>query len=158
MEVVGTFIAILAFVAVSFMMLLHAIPRSVGISGMVAAVCIGILSLALGPYYNVWQQGLSGAAQLKRAEQNRKIRIQEAQAAFESAKLTAKAEVEQARGAAEANKIMAQSLGGPEAYLRWKYINMLEQKRETERTVIYVPTEAQIPITEATRFKDQASN
>lgn len=112
-----------------------------------------MVSMAGCPFYNVWEQEMRGRAELSRAEQNRKIRIQEASAKLEAAKLTAQAEVEEAKGAAEANKIMADSLGGAEEYLRWKYINMLSEKSDGERTIIYVPTEAQIPITEANRMK-----
>jgi hypothetical protein len=36
-------------------------------------------------WYNIWEQGLAGQAELKRAEQNRQISIQEAQALKESA-------------------------------------------------------------------------
>jgi hypothetical protein len=43
------------------------------------------------PKYNVWQQGLAGQAELKRAEQNRQIAIQEAMAVEESAKSLANA-------------------------------------------------------------------
>lgn len=114
-----------------------------------------ILSMAGCPYYNVWEQEMRGKAELSRAEQNRKIRIQEASAKLESAKLTAQAEVEEARGAAEANKIMADSLGGADEYLRWKYINMLSERKDGDRTVVYVPTEAQIPVMEANRLQQQ---
>lgn len=104
------------------------------------------------PEYRVWQQGLAGQAELKRAEQNRQIRIQEARARLESAKLNAQSEVEASKGAAEANKIMSESLGGADKYLKWKYINMLEENKSAA-TIIYVPTEGQLPITEANRLK-----
>ena len=74
----------------------------------------------------------------------------EAQAALDSAKLTAAAEIERAKGANEANRIMAEALGGPEAYLRWSYINMLQETAGKEgRQTIYIPTEAGMPILEA---------
>jgi regulator of protease activity HflC (stomatin/prohibitin superfamily) len=123
------------------------------------AGAIGILGIAsvggymrFYPEYKVWQQGLAGQAELKRAEQNRKIRIQEARARLESAKLNAQSEVEAAKGAAQANKIMAESLGGADKYLKWKYINMLEENKNAAQ-IIYVPTEGQMPITEANRLK-----
>ena len=47
-------------------------------------------------------------------------------------------------------RIMAQALGGPEAYLRWSYINMLQETAGKEgRQTIYIPTEAGMPILEA---------
>jgi len=49
----------------------------------------------------------------------------------------------------QANRIIADSLGGAEGYLRWRYIEMLENTSEGGRDVIYVPTEAGLPILEA---------
>ena len=102
------------------------------------------------PAYNVWQQGLAGEAELKRAEQNRKIKVQEAQAIFDSSNLHAKAEVERAKGVAEANKIIGQSLHNNEAYLRYLWIHSLEAGKND---VIYVPTEANLPIFMEQRLK-----
>jgi hypothetical protein len=97
--------------------------------------------------YSVDQQKLQGEAELKRAEQNRQIKIEEAQATQESAVFLAQAEVARARGVAEANEIIAEGLGGPEGYLRYLWIQTLEGGQDT----VYVPTEANIPILEATR-------
>jgi len=52
-------------------------------------------------------------------------------------------------GAAKANKILQDSLGGPEGYLRYLQIQSLE---ETKASLIYVPTEAGLPVTEARRL------
>lgn len=100
------------------------------------------------PQYNVWQSGLAGQAELRRAEQNRQIAIQEAHAKLESAKLLADAEVARSRGVAEANKIIGDSLKGNESYLRYLWIHNLA---ETKGQVIYVPTEGQLPILEAAK-------
>jgi regulator of protease activity HflC (stomatin/prohibitin superfamily) len=99
------------------------------------------------PSYNVYAAGMSGKAALAEAEQNRRIKVYEAQAKMDAEKLTAAAEVEAAKGVAEANKIIADSLGGPEGYLRWRYIEMLSNQQQN--SVIYVPTEAGLPILEA---------
>lgn len=100
------------------------------------------------PQYNVYQAEAGGRAEYSRAESNRRISVLEAQAALDSAELTSQAEVARARGVAEANAIIAGSLGGPEGYLRWRYIEMLEQTA-SGTSVIYVPTEAGLPILEA---------
>ena len=51
---------------------------------------------------------------------------------------------------------MAEGLGGPEAYLRWSYINMLQETAGQQgRQTIYVPTEAGMPILEAGRIANQ---
>jgi len=101
------------------------------------------------PKYNVWQKGLEGQAELARAEQNKKIRIAEAQAIKESSESLAQAEIIRARGVAEANKIIGDSLKGNEAYLRYLYINSLADNKS--QNLIYIPTEAGLPILEAGR-------
>lgn len=100
------------------------------------------------PAYNVWQQGMSGKAELKRAEQNRQIAIEEAKALKESARLKAEAEEIRAQGVKAANEIIAKGLGGPEGYLRYLYIDALQK---TSCETIYIPTEAGLPILEASR-------
>jgi len=119
---------------------------------------IGVMGAAIvaNPHYNVWVQGLTGAAELARAEQNRQIRINEAKARKEAAVYEAEAEVARARGVAEANKIIADSLGGPEGYLRWRYIEMLQETGDKGRETIYIPTEAAMPSLEANRHARSA--
>lgn len=107
------------------------------------------------PQYNVWEQGLVGEAALAKATQDRQIRVQEAEADKAAAKLEGEAEVARATGVAEANKIMADSLGGPEGYLRWRFILALE-KNQSAGKIIYVPTEAGLPILEANRLRSSA--
>lgn len=101
--------------------------------------------------YNVYQQEKAGQAELARAESNRKIAVLEAQAKLESAKALAAADVERAKGQAEANKIVANGLGGPEGYLRFLWIEAMANNKGSE--VIYVPTEAGLPILEAGKRK-----
>ena len=103
------------------------------------------------PKYNVWQQGLKGQAELKRAEQNRQIAIQEAMAKAESAKYQAEAEIARAVGVDSANRIISTGLKGNIEYLHYLWIDAM---REHNGATIYVPTEAGIPIMEAMRAKD----
>lgn len=113
------------------------------------------------PKYNVWRRGMTGQAELAQAEQNRKIRIQEALAGAEAAKADAiakketakalaEAEIIRAKGVAEANRIIGDSLRGNESYLRYLWIQGLS---ENDQDVIYVPTEANLPILEAGKRK-----
>ena len=102
------------------------------------------------PQYKVWQQRLAGQAKLARAEQNRKIAIQEAEAKKESARALAEAEVIRAEGVAKANRIIGESLRGNESYLRYLWIQTLN---DNPQNVIYVPTEAGLPILEAGKRK-----
>ena len=94
----------------------------------------------------MYSRELNGKAQLKEAEWSRKIAIEEAVAEKESAKLKAEAEVIRARGIAEANEIIADSI--TESYIRYKFVEGLN---DGNTEVIYVPTEANLPILEATR-------
>src|SRR5689334_7947674 len=71
---------------------------------------------------------------------------------MESAQFLAEAEVTRAKGAAQANHILQNSLGGPDGYLRYLTIQAYEN---THAQLIYVPTEAGIPITEARRLPVQ---
>ena len=101
------------------------------------------------PIYNVWQKALAGEAELRQAEWNRQIAVQEAQAKRESAISLAQAEIERAKGVAKANEIIGQSLKENEAYLRYLWIQgMLTNQMQ----VVYVPTEANLPILEASRW------
>lgn len=124
--------------------------------GALAAIgAIGILILIFAgyPHYNVWQQKLAGMAALERATQDRQIAIQEAQARMESAKMLAQAEIERAKGVAEANKIIGDSLKGNESYLRYLWIDGL---KTNNMQVVYVPTEAGLPILEAGKRPEMA--
>ena len=97
------------------------------------------------PRYNVYHQELEGEAELAKANFSKQVAIQEAHAKMESAKLLADAEVIRAEGVAKANKIIGDSLTNNEAYLRYLFVNNLEH---TQNQIIYVPTEANLPILE----------
>jgi predicted aminopeptidase len=120
----------------------------------IAFVAIIVLSMAGCPYYNVWEQGMAGKAALMKATQDRQIAVQEAEAKKESAGSLAEAEVIRARGVARANQIIGDSLKNNEAYLRYLWVDSLQQ---TKNQVIYVPTEANLPVMEATRLKPEAA-
>lgn len=105
---------------------------------------------AICKQYNVWSQGMVGKAELSRADWNRQIVIKEAQAKQQASIALAQAEVDRAKGVAQANKIIGQSLQNNEAYLRYLWINNLQNDKNQ---VIYVPTEANLPILEANRLK-----
>jgi len=104
------------------------------------------------PMYGVWQQGLSGQAELSKAEYSKKVAVQEALAKKESSTLLAEAEVERAKGVAKANEIIGASLKENEDYLRYLWITDVAGSN-VDKTVVYVPTETNLPILEATRNK-----
>jgi len=125
---------------------------SVTLGSVIGLVVVAALVLVGLPTYNVYSKQMQGKAAYEEAVQNRRIRVLEAQAALDSAQLNAQAEVARARGTNEANRIMAESLGGPENYLRWAYIDMLKETAgKSGRETIYIPTEADMPVLEAGR-------
>jgi regulator of protease activity HflC (stomatin/prohibitin superfamily) len=126
---------------------------SVSTLGTVALFALIAFGMWGCPQYGVYEQSLRGTAELRRAEQNRQIRVQEAHARLESAKLDAEAEIERAKGVSKANEIVALGLGGPEGYLRYLYIQTLNENAKHLGQVIYIPTEAGLPILEAKRLK-----
>jgi len=98
------------------------------------------------PKYFVYQKELAGKASLKEAEWNRQILVKEGEAKKDAAESLAQAEIIRARGVAEANKIIGESLKGNEGYLRYLWIQGLQ---DGSSEIIYIPTEAGIPILEA---------
>lgn len=111
---------------------------------------VGILIAIISPIYNVWQQEMQGKSEYARAEQNRNIAILEATAKKDAAIQLAQAEVERAKGVAQANKIIGESLKENEDYLRYLWITDVAGT-SVDKTVVYVPTETNLPILEATR-------
>ena len=119
----------------------------------VTVLVLVIIGLVVGvlyvwPKYRIYRQDLAGQANLRQQEWEKKIRIEEARAEKESATLLAEAEVERAKGVAQANAIIADGLKDREEYLRYLWINQLTMNPQQ---VIYVPTEAGLPILEAGR-------
>lgn len=98
------------------------------------------------PKWNVYRKTLSGEAQLKEAEWNRQITIKEAEAELEAASYKKQADSLRAVGTAIANEIIAKSL--TKEYIQWKWVEGLN---DGSSETIYVPTEANLPILEATR-------
>ena len=100
--------------------------------------------------YRVYLKELEGKAKLAEAEFEKRILVEEARAKRDSAKMEAEAEIERAKGVAKANEIIGGSLKNNESYLRYLWIQGLQ---DGTSEVIYVPTEANLPVLEAGRFK-----
>jgi len=105
---------------------------------------IGLLMWGI-PKYRVWSSEMAGKAEFTRAEQNRRIKIEEAKANLEAEKLNAQAEIERAKGAAEAIKIENGSL--TPTYIQYLWVR--QQNATSNNRIIYIPTEAGLPILEA---------
>lgn len=102
-------------------------------------VVIAFLMWAL-PTWNVWRQGLAGEGLLKRAEQEKRIQIEQA-----------KAEVESAKMRAEAIGIVGAATKAHPEYRLQEFIGAFADAMNNGsiEKIIYVPTEANIPIIEA---------
>lgn len=114
----------------------------------VAFFGIGLILVGMWgcPQYSVYEQKLTGEAELARATYNRQVKVREAEAIKESSQLLADAEVIKAGGIAKANHIVGDSLKGHGEYLKWLYIESLREHKTDQ--IIYIPTEAGIPILE----------
>lgn len=116
------------------------------------AVIVLIAGLTFGiPYYRVWSQEMEGKAEFAKAEQNRKIKIEEAKANLEAEKLNAQSEVERAKGAAEAIAIENGAI--TPTYIQYLWVR--QQNLNQGDKVIYIPTEAGLPILEAGRTTEK---
>ncbi|WP_049630984.1 hypothetical protein [Cellvibrio sp. pealriver] len=131
-------------------------------------VFVIFISFWIWPKYNLYRMEMKGRAALKEAEWSKQILIEEARANETAslmqanarvtlaeaegkaqvvrAKAEGLADIERAKAAAEANRIIGESLKGNDEYLRYIWIKGL-QDGKGER--IYIPTEAGLPILEA---------
>lgn len=120
-------------------------------------IAFGALLSWFLPNYNVWLSSKSGEAVLAEAEFSRRARVAEAQAKVDAAQLEADAILIRARGQAQANKILEPTLSSP--VLQARYLEILEDKGQGDRTVIYVPISPEtglpvgLPITESMRLQ-----
>lgn len=123
---------------------------AIGILLVVVVIALIIVGLVGIPHYKVYVKRLDGEAELERQKFEKQVAVQAAIAKKESAQLIADAEVLRAQGVAQANKIIGDSLRDNEGYLRWLWI---EKMTEAGKEVIYIPTEAGLPIMEAGKRK-----
>ncbi|MFB0875021.1 MULTISPECIES: membrane protease subunit [unclassified Sphingobium] len=122
-------------------------------SGIIGIFVLALMTLSGAlwgcPSYRVYSQEQAGRAALAEAQSSRQIAVLEAKARLESAKMLADAEVVRAEGAARANRILQDSLGGPDGYLRYLQIQAIDGK---DASIIYVPTEGGLPLLESSRL------
>jgi regulator of protease activity HflC (stomatin/prohibitin superfamily) len=117
------------------------------IVGIVIASLLFITLLMFGlPRYNVWQQEMVGKAEMAKAEQNRRILVEEAKAKLEAEKLNAQAEIERAKGMAQAMKLENGTLS--ETYNQYLFIRTLEKIADKGDLpqIIYIPSNGLLPV------------
>jgi regulator of protease activity HflC (stomatin/prohibitin superfamily) len=117
-----------------------------------ASIFVIVLAMAGCPTYHVYCEKLNGEALLAHAQSSKEVAVAEAKAKMESAELLAQAEIKRAEGVAKANEIIGLSLKNNESYLRYLWITEVANNQQG-KTVVYIPTEANLPILEANRFE-----
>ena len=122
--------------------------RNVLIGCGLAILALVIAGMAGCPMYKVYTQGKEGEAELKRAEQNRQIVVQSAEAEKEAATLIAEAGVILAEGTAKELRAIKEELKDmtkdeAETFILYKWVKGLNDESSQ---VIYVATEANLPI------------
>lgn len=121
------------------------------LTGIVIVTILLMAGVMVGyPQYNVYYQRMEGESLLAHSQSAKEVAVAEAKAKMESATLLAQAEIERAKGVAQANKIIGDSLKENEAYLRYLWITEVANQSQG-KTVVYIPTEANLPLLEATR-------
>lgn len=98
------------------------------------------------PEYFRYQIRQNSQNELAAQQYLKQVAIATAESKNESAKYEAQAEVTRAEWVAKANAIIWKSLKDNEAYLKYLWINNMNDK---DKEVIYIPTEANLPILEA---------
>ena len=103
----------------------------------------------VSPLYSVYSQKFAGTAMLAKAESEKRVLVETAKAKRDAARLEAEAEIERAKGVAEANRIIAGGLENSENYLKYLWISKISSSNAPQ--IIYVPTETGLPILESGR-------
>jgi regulator of protease activity HflC (stomatin/prohibitin superfamily) len=98
------------------------------------------------PQLVIYYATSNGKAALMEAESTRQVRVLESRAKKDAAVYEADAEIERAKGVAQANKIIGDSLKDNPRYLQYLYIEGLQEGSEKGNRTIYVPTEGGMPV------------
>ena len=115
---------------------------------LVASSTVGLLFFGL-PMWYVWKQGLSGEAVLAKAEQERRIIVEQARAEMEAAQLRA-----------EAIEIVGAAAQQYPEYRYQEFMGAFAEALQSESIdkIVFIPTEANIPIVEAGRTVTMTAN
>lgn len=125
------------------------------VAGVLTILIITAVNMVGCPTYNVYTQKMEGEAVLAHAQAIREVAVAEAKAKMESAALLAQADTIRAHGVARSNEIIGRSLENNEAYLYWLWIDNIDK---TTNSVIYIPTEGNLPILEAGKRAMKSTN
>lgn len=137
-----------------------AVPNVI-VAGLTAANLIEIAALLIvaiivwnlwgHPRWQVWNSHQAGLADLTRAKNEQQIQIAQAQSRLDAATLNKEAAIIEAEAVSAQVEAIGSQLTKHDLYLRWQWIEMMKH-RNSDADTIYVPTEANLPILEATRI------
>lgn len=116
--------------------------------GLVIIAVIGFLFWFF-PVYGVWSSEKAGQADLAAAHFEQQVQVAQANGRLQAAEANKKAAIVEAEAVAAQIKLIGTELKSESLYLRWQWIKMMEETKN--HNTIYVPTEAALPILEATR-------
>jgi regulator of protease activity HflC (stomatin/prohibitin superfamily) len=119
------------------------------------ACCVFVVVVGIGsPYYQVWYAEMRGKARTVQAEHEGAARLAQAESEKKIQIEGAKAEVESAKLRAEAIEIVGKASKDFPEYRTQEFIGAFAEalKEGNVSQIIYVPTEANIPIMESGRL------
>lgn len=103
------------------------------------------------PRWKVWVAHQDGLADLMKAKNEQQVQIARAQSRLDAATLNKQAAIIEAEAVSAQIKEIGTQLTAHDLYLRWQWIKMMDDG-DADREIIYVPTEANLPILEAGRL------
>lgn len=124
------------------------------IEAAIAVVALIVFWSLVGyPKWRVWAAHQEGLADLAAAKNEQQIQIAQAQSRLDAAQLNKQAAIIEAEAVAEQVAKIGTELTHHDLYLRWQWIKMMEMAHDgNDSTIIYVPTEANLPVLEAGRL------
>ncbi len=117
---------------------------------LVLIAAITAFCMIVVPPWGVWAARKRGEAAFADAMGEQRIQIAKAHSRLEAAENNKKAAIIEAEAVASQIEKIGKELLTHDLYLRWQWIKMMEE-RNSKSDTIYVPTEANLPILEATR-------
>ena len=112
-----------------------------------------IACLGFFPRYGVWSAHKEGEAELAKAKNEQMIQISKADGRLQAAEANKKAAIIEAEAVAKQIEVIGNNLMKHDLYLKWQWIKMMEERPDS--STIYVPTEANLPILEASRLRSK---
>lgn len=110
------------------------------IGAVVALILIASILLVAMPEYKIWKLDKNGQAQLAEASWTKQIKVEEAKANYESAKINRETELINANTTADTNRIVAGSLDP--MFIQYQIATKLT---DANTQVVYIPTGAVLP-------------